>query len=353
MRERYGAKAAGSCGMLFACLLGTANVASAQDRVGVPRVERSDQRSVVDSPGQIVETVFVQSAIEADAVDDCVIGDVRPAGKSFCVRLANLGDDADGETISWDIGRYTGFRPGGCDGFSLYQRGPKQSAEGTAVQLRGTEIGIWIDSDRPRPRRGSLVPVCPAYWWWDVNEAPRPFQQTNHELSFSFDLKVPTAKRQGRAEVYICAHLLLRDRRSGLQFWLGASLFDLRGADRFPDTVHVDNWEAGTKLPILFSALNDHSAWLHPGPNSVRFTDRPFDAYRRFDFRVGPAEVRTAVAAMKNRWPDLANASEDAGDYQLTHFNLNPEVYAPDGSRGQLGLAVRDIRVLLVTRSAP
>jgi hypothetical protein len=159
---------------------------------------------------------------------------------------------------------------------------------------------------------------------------------------------VPTPQRQGKAEVYLCAHFLFADSRSKRQFWFGASLFDLRSADCFPDTVHVDAWEVGTGLPILFSALNRKSAWLHPGPGSAQFTDRALDDYRRFDFRLGPTELRAAIAAMKKRLPQMAGASDDPRDYQLRHFNVNPEVYAPEGSRGQLGLALRDIRVLLL-----
>jgi hypothetical protein len=48
---------------------------------------------------------------------------------------------------------------------------------------------------------------------------------------------------------------------------------------------------------------------------------------------------------MKKAMPQLAPTSEDPRDYQLVHFNINPEVYAPTGSRGRLGLALRDIRV--------
>jgi hypothetical protein len=45
--------------------------------------------------------------------------------------------------------------------------------------------------------------------------------------------------------------------------------------------------------------------------------------------------------------------SEEPRDYQLTHFNINPEVYAPSESRGRLGLALRAIRVLLVEAAQP
>lgn len=51
---------------------------------------------------------------------------------------------------------------------------------------------------------------------------------------------------------------------------------------------------------------------------------------------------------MKKAMPKLAPASEDPRDYQLIHFNLNPEVFAPQGSHGRIGLAMRDIRVELI-----
>jgi hypothetical protein len=112
--------------------------------------------------------------------------------------------------------------------------------------------------------------------------------------------------------------------------------------------VHVDNWEGGTQLPILYSALNHQSQWLHPGPGSVLFSDEPFTDYRPIEVRVTTAELRTAHLAMKKAMPKLA--SEDPRDYQLIHFNSNPEVYAPTGSRGQLGLSLCDIRVEMIAR---
>jgi hypothetical protein len=302
----------------------------------------------VGTDWRVAETLFAQPALEAEAVSQRIIGDVRPAGETFCIRVANMGPDAVTAAVAWDVSRFTGFRPSADELLSRYQRGSLPTREGTAVQLRGTAIGIWIDSDHPRPERGSLLPVCPAYWWWNVQSAPWPFRETDRQLAFSFDMQVPTAQRDGNAEVYVCAYFLLRDSRSSRHFWLGATLFDPRGADRFPDTVHRDNWEAGTGLPILFTALDERSRWLHPGPGSAWFTDTPFTGYRRFEFRVSESELRCAVGAMKDRWADYAQVSANPRDYQLTHFNVNPEVYAPAGSRGRLGLTLRDIRVLLL-----
>jgi hypothetical protein len=295
--------------------------------------------------GRVVETIFRQPEIGPNGIDACVIGDVSPVSERFHVRLANMGADAVAGKPSWDAGRYTGLRADAGEPLASHTRGPRQAAEGTAVQVRGRQIGIWIDSEHPRPRQGALLPICPGVWWLDDSRAPRPFREANGELSFSFDLKVPTARREGKAEVYICAYFLFGDQRSHRQFWLGPSLFDLRGADRFRDIVHIDNWEAGTGLPILLTALNKRSAWLHPGNGSAEFTDRTFNDYRHFDFRVGFKEFQAAVAAVKKRFPKLSDVSEDPRDYRILHFNLNPEVYAPAGSRGRLGLAVREICV--------
>lgn len=296
-----------------------------------------------NKPLRRIETLVRQPELPPQDVATAVIGEVHPASERFYVRLGNCGKTTPIVPQSWDAGRFTGLRaPAGC------QRGPSPETGGTAVQVHGREIGIWIDSDHPRPAIGSLLPVCPGYWWWDLSRAPAPFREPGRELSLSLALRVPNASRQGQAEVYITTNFLFRDVRSQRQLWLAASLFDPRGAARFPDTVHVDNWEGGTQLPILFSALAPGSQWLHPGPGSSLFTDKPFPDERPFSVRVSAGELRAAIVAMRKAMPHLATASEDPRDYQLIHFNLNPEVYAPPGSRGQLGLTLRDIRVELL-----
>jgi hypothetical protein len=223
-------------------------------------------------------------------------------------------------------------------------------ANSTAVQVHGREIGIWMDSDHPRPALGSLLPITPAYWWWDFAKAPMPFAKAGAELAMSFEMKVPTASREGEAQPYITANFLFLDTRSQKQFWLAANLFDLRPEGQFPDTVHFDGWEGGTQIPILYSALNKKSQWMHPGKDSALFTSQPFSEYQRFDLRVTAAELKTAIAAMQKRFPETAAISGNIADLRLIHFNLNPEVFAPKDSRGRLGLALRDMRVEVLGR---
>jgi hypothetical protein len=326
---------------LTSCLTGTA---LSQSPPGPP--EATAATAINDDAATRI-SLFRQPEISLPEVDSCVIGAVEPQSERFLVRLGNYGPTAPLVLQAWDAGRFTKLQvPAGC------QRGLSSEPDTTAVQVHGREIGIWIDSDHPRPALGALLPITPAYWWQELSRAPLPFndsnREPNRELAIAFDLKVPTAGREGAAEVYVTTNFLFRDTRSKQAFWLAATLFDPRGEARFPDTVHMDTWEAGTQLPILFSALNTKSRWLHPGPRSSLFTDQPFADYRTFEVRVSAAELQAALGAMRNARPSLAAVSADPRDYQLTHFNINPEVFAPEGSRGRLGMAIRDVRVDLL-----
>jgi hypothetical protein len=264
-----------------------------------------------------------------------VIGEVHPRSEHFYVRLGNYGKTTPIVPQAWDASSFTGLKtpPG-------FQFGLSPDANTTAVQVHGREIGIWIDSDHPRPALGSLLPIPPAYWWWDFAKAPMPFAKEGVELAMSFEMKVPTASREGEAQPYITANFLFLDTRSQKQFWLAANLFDLRAESQFPDTVHFDGWEGGTQIPILYSALNNKCQWMHPGKDSALFTSQPFAEYRRYDVRVTATELKNAIHAMRARFPETAAFSDKATDLRLIHFNLNPEVFAPKASRGRLGLTL-------------
>jgi hypothetical protein len=294
----------------------------------------------------MAESLFHQPAIsDTRAATACVIGEVHPDSERFYVRIGNYGKTTPIVPQTWDASAFTGLQvPTGC------QFGPMAAENSTAVRVHGREIGIWIDSDHPRPALGSLLPITPAYWWWDFAKAPMPFAKEGVELAMSFDMKVPTASREGEAQPYITVNFLFLDTRSQKQFWLAANLFDMRPESQFPDTVHFDGWEGGTQIPILYSALNNKSQWMHPGKDSALFTSQPFVEYRRYDIRVTAAELKTAIVAMQKRFPETAAVSGNVADLRLIHFNLNPEVFAPKGSRGRLGLALRNIRVELVSR---
>jgi hypothetical protein len=292
------------------------------------------------------EVLFQQPAIiDTKAAAACVIGEVHPQSEHFYVRLGNYGKATPIVPQAWDASGFTGLKvpPG-------FQFGILPDANTTAVQVHGREIGIWIDSERPRPALGALLPITPAHWWWDQAKAPRPFAEDGSTLRMTFDMQVPTASRESDAQPYITTNFLFLDSRSKKQFWLAANLFDLRPESQFPDTVHFDGWEGGTQIPILYSALNHKSQWMHPGKDSALFTSQPFTGYRRYEVRVTATELKNAIHAMQAKFPATAAISTTASDYLLAHFNLNPEIHAPPGTRGTLGLSLRDIRVEVVRR---
>jgi hypothetical protein len=291
-------------------------------------------------------TIFRQPELtDAKAAAACVIGEVHPESDRFYVRIGNYGKTTPIVSQAWDAGAFTGLKvPVG------FQFGPMADENNTAVQVHGREIGIWIDSDHPRPALGSLLPITPAYWWWDYAKAPMPFAKEGAELAMSFEMKVPTASRDGEAQPYVTVNFLFLDTLSQKQFWLAASLFDLRPESQFPDTVHFDGWEGGTQIPILYSALNNKSQWMHPGKGSALFTSQPFAEYRRYDVRVTAAELKNAIHAMQARFPETSAVSGNPADLRMVHFNINPEVYAPKASRGRLGLTLRDVRVEVLSR---
>ena len=188
---------------------------------------------------RVIETFFHQPDITAKDVDACVIGEVHPDSEKFYVRMGNYGKTTPIVSQAWDAGAFTGLQvPAG------FQFGPMATETSTAVQVHGREIGIWIDSDHPRPALGSLLPITPAYWWWDFAKAPMPFAKEGVELGISFDMKVPTASREGEAQPYITVNFLFLDTRSQKQFWLAANLFDMRPESQFPDTV-LFRWLGG------------------------------------------------------------------------------------------------------------
>jgi hypothetical protein len=287
------------------------------------------------------EAIFHQPAIsDTKAATACVIGEVHPDSETFYVRIGNYGKTTPIVSQAWDAGAFTGLKvPVG------FQFGPLAAENSTAVQVHGREVGIWIDSDHPRPALGSLLPITPAYWWWDYAKAPMPFAKEGAELAMNFEMKVPTASRDGEAQPYVTVNFLFLDTLSQKQFWLAANLFDMRPESQFPDTVHFDGWEGGTQIPILYSALNNKSQWMHPGKDSALFTSQPFAEYRRYDVRVTATELKNAIHAMQARFPETSAVSGNPADLRMVHFNLNPEVFAPKASRGRLGLTLRDVRV--------
>ena len=202
----------------------------------------------------IVETIFRQPEIEADAVDDRVIGEVQPSGETFYVRIGNLGSNADAAALCWDVGRHTGFRPAPAESLGLYQRGPRQSAEGTAVRWRRPR-DRHLDRLRP-PSAAAGSPPAPVPGLLvagrkPAHPGPLPIPTANCRFRSICRCRPPSDKARPRSISAPTSCSAIDD--SKRHFWLMERRCSTScAAERFPDTVHVDDWEGGTKLPILF-----------------------------------------------------------------------------------------------------
>ncbi|MBI3283070.1 LamG domain-containing protein [Candidatus Curtissbacteria bacterium] len=296
-------------------------------------------RTKASTSGTPTEVYFSQPSISSAQVEDTIIGEIQPQNNKFLIRMASMGQQSDNTPLTWNVGQYTGFTPDTCPPY--YQRGPNNTGGTTAVQVKDATGGIWINSTSIA-HSGTLIPITPGYWW-DAASRPRPWTTAGIELSYAFELKVPTATRKNDGEVYIIPYFFFRDTVSGKAFWYGAQTFDLRPA--FAETVLFDS---ATNSPIALSSINTGTAWTHLGPNSSTFQQAPWSDFKYFEFRINVDDFQKALAAVRIMDPKIcsfcSSFSTDPTNYLLEHFNLNPEVYdAPTGSSGQLGLAFRNI----------
>ena len=223
--------------------------------------------------------------------------------------------------IDWDAGAYTGIQVP-----SQYQRAANGTTGSTAFQGYLNTVGLWFNTASDF-FLGDLIPMTMCYDF-PAADVTKPFATPNRELSYSFEMKIPTAERKGHAEVYACAYFMFQHETTGNTFWFGTSMFDLRG--RFPESVIVDDWAGGTKLAIAGTAMADGMEFSHRGPDSSLFQSAAWNDWKYFDFRVSEDEFQNVIDAAAAE--HAAFAGTRAEEYRLVHINMNPEAYTPKHS---------------------
>jgi len=211
----------------------------------------------------------------------------------------------------------------------------------TAIQACGGEIGINIHSAsiaanlRDRFDLGTIVLGA------DLAAPARPFA-SGRKAKYSFVAKIPRSRQSNRGVSQAVAYYNLRDRVHKQSFWFGMVLFDSRGwSYRRSEGLEHTMWDKGTNQPIVQATAAHSNMLLDRGYPTTAFGGQPFSDPRSYTFAIGAPQVRAAVAMMKAKYPELATRfSDDPADYEIRHINLNPEVYAPEGSFAQIGMSV-------------
>ena len=212
----------------------------------------------------------------------------------------------------------------------------------TAVQVVGSEIGIYIDSTSlaaGMPTVNNLGTVVLAH-----NMLPNGGLGLGRSFRYSFDLKVPFADVRNGGVAQVVAYFCFTDRVHRQSFWYGMNLFDSRGLwYRFRNGFKSVMWDGGTNLPIAHVSAGFD--WVRPGSTAF-FTGRPFGDYRSYTFVAGPAQINAAVTRIIAKYPAMASRlSTNSADYDLGNVNLNPEVAALPGAYAGIGMAVRNWKV--------
>jgi hypothetical protein len=286
------------------------------------------------------QTLFRQPRIFADSVDSHVFaGEVPPPG-NFAVVLWQMGSSADKASVSWDVERYTGFRPTGDP--ALYQRGPNNQENATAVQIKDRTVGIWLNTASVS-KVGEIIPIV-AQYDWPSDMLIRPWQERKNVLSLAFEMQVPFAERKGEGQVYVTAPFIFHDTSLNRAFWFNLQIFDLRGPQ--PEQVIDDACAECTGQAIVVSSFAKDTRFGHIASNSALFSALPWQGFRSFEYRITASEFARTIAALRANTGQ--NWSSQLSRYRLTHVNINPEIYAPrERGDGKIGLSVRNIKVTL------
>jgi hypothetical protein len=243
---------------------------------------------------------------------------------------------------------YTGFSP--PDPQSNYQVSVASDRPGaTAIQAHGGEIGINIDSTSIAANLADRFDLGTIVMGADLPTPARPFS-SGKNAKYTFVAAIPSSHQTNQGVSQVVAYYNLRDRVHNHAFWFGMVVLDSRGwVQQSSRGLEQVMWDRGTRQPIVHATAAHSTRLLDRRYPTAAFGWAPFADRRAYAFVIGAPQLAVAISMMKSKYPELAaKFSSDPADYEIRHINLNPEIYAPQGSTGQVGLCVSDWRLEIV-----
>ena len=222
----------------------------------------------------------------------------------------------------------------------------------TGVQRVGDLFGIGIDSRSAKANlnafnraagvvsTGALQTVVLARSL--EMGAWRPWSAGGRGVRTAMALRMPHAGGTHGGGAQIVTYYELHDRRDPSKFfYLGAALYDTRpGALSDPLVVHADRCDTGcTGKPILNVPLRRASPYVTLLGRSAESSDGPraLPETRLYDFAFSAENVGRILGDAQRRSPGttISGYSPDPADYDVTSWNLNPEVFYQTGPQGE------------------
>jgi hypothetical protein len=220
----------------------------------------------------------------------------------------------------------------------------------TGIQTQGRQIGINIHSQSVPQNiasRGGLGTVVVGYNFKVVDRI-KPFAKRSNRLRYSFEMKVPRSYYLGDGVTQVVAYFLLLDVVHKQAIWYGFNAFDSRGIHHLYN-VGADSvmWDPGTNLPIVHSAFGYGRYFATTDFGSTAFTGYPFAGYHSYSITISGSQLGGAIQSLKTRYPHLVGRlSDNPADYELRHFNFNPEIFVPNQLHfAHIGLTVRNLEI--------
>jgi len=255
--------------------------------------------------------------------------------------------------VDWNVGEKTGLEL--TERLLERQAGMTNYPGSTAVQVRGTAVGAYLNSDDlsrgGRDAAGHPLPGSDGYKLmvtpevlFPLKPAHKPFIGPKDCLVVSFDLQVPVAQDEQKAgsHTYVNPCLVFVDPTTKVKFSYIVVTFS-KGYRIVKESIAYDgpshSW-------MLHTYMSTNQQWVALAPGSEMFQSRPWKGWKHFSFSVTQAHVQAALNAFRERQPEVT-CSINPADYVLQSFHLNAELKYQT-AHAEMGWSLRDAEIAWV-----
>lgn len=246
-------------------------------------------------------------------------------------RFFQMGPDVIATPAAWQVGDFTGLYP--ASPVTAFQRGSryKENLYGSnAVQAYGNAYGFVISPATAPTSTHTLQPAGLMFAWANW---PCPWAVSGKRLVLSFDLQVPVVSLKGRAlAAYVGTNFIMRDRKSGREFYYGVMLFDNRPG-QVPATgnlvSNIDDCLGGCTVFPMFTIggfLGFDHAFSTAGNDSAFYTTSTWRGFRSFEVSFTADNLLNGIKEANKTISSEKKLSENLADYEIENMTLQGEI---------------------------